>query len=137
MHGAATGGHWNAIDNEVISQLVKNYGLDVLVGLVGTPFQIEDNNVQGSSGVDQASYEGMKNVYDKWMSSIGPALGGDDGADFFITGYSFLSGASEPLGQLILGYYFYGDKVSDFNKDYLKQKVDEYCKWIGYLRHRR
>ena len=131
MHGAATGGHGNAIDNEVISQLVKNYGLDILVGLVGTPFQIEDNNTQGSAGVDQASYEGMKRFYDKWMSSIGPALGGDDGADFFITGYSFLSGASEPLGQLILGYYFYSDVVSDFSIDYLKQKVDEYCQWIG------
>lgn len=131
MHGAATGGHGNAIDNEVISQLVKNYDLDILVGLVGAPFQIEDNGTQGSSGVDQASYEGMKNVYDKWMSTIGPALGGENGADFFITGYSFLSGASEPLGQLILGYYFYGDKVSDFNIDYLKQKVNEYCQWIG------
>ncbi len=131
MHGAATGGHGNAIDNEVISQLVKKYDLDILVGLVGAPFQIEDNDAKGSSGVDQASYAGMKKAYDKWMAAIGPALGGDDGADFFISGYSFLSGASEPLGQIILGYYFYSDIVSDFNIDYLKQKVNEYCQWLG------
>ncbi|MGN0098176.1 MAG: hypothetical protein ACI38Y_02475 [Candidatus Methanomethylophilaceae archaeon] len=131
MHGAATGGHGNAIDNEVISQLVKNYDLDILVGLVGTPFQIEDNDAKGSSGVDQASYNGMKNLYDKWMAIIGPALGGDNGADFFLSGYSFLSGASEPLGQIILGYYFYSDVISDFNLDYLEQKVNEYCQWLG------
>lgn len=131
LHGAESGGHGNAINNEVVSELVKNYGLDVLVGLVGTPFQIEDNNTQGSAGVDQASYDGMKNAYNKWMETIGPALGGESGAEFFITGYSFLSGASEPLGQIILGYYLYGDQVSDFNVDYLEQKVNEYCQWLG------
>lgn len=132
MHGTATGGHGNQIDSEVISELVMNYGLDVLVGMVGAPFQIEDNQYGNGGGpsADQGSYQAMKATYDKWMSQIGAALG-DDGAQFVVTGYSFFSGASEPLGQLILGYYLYGDTVDAFNLEYLKQKVNEYCDWIG------
>ncbi|MDO5853409.1 MAG: hypothetical protein Q4Q62_05035 [Thermoplasmata archaeon] len=127
MGGSATGGHGNQISTEVISELVANYGLDVLIGLVGTPFQVEDNSSEGSPGVDQATTEGLKSVYDKWVSVLGAALGD---TDFFVTGYSFLSGASEPLGELILGYYLYGEEYG-FTLEYLEQKVDEYCKWIG------
>lgn len=128
----ATGGHGNAIDSEVISELVRNYSLDVLVGMVGSPFQIEDNQYGngGAASVDQASYAGMKASYDKWMSRIGPALGGETGADFFITGYSFFTGVSEPLGQLILGYYLYGEEYG-FTLDIIEQKVNEYCQMLG------
>lgn len=129
-HGSLTGGHGDAIDGETVAELVNRFGLDVLVGLVGTPFQIEDNDTAGSSGVDQASYEGLKAVYDRWTSSLGPALG-DGGAKFFVMGYSFLSGASEALGQLILGYYLYGDVSDAFDLSYIGQKVDEYCQWLG------
>ncbi|MDO5862510.1 MAG: hypothetical protein Q4Q58_06960, partial [Thermoplasmata archaeon] len=65
--------------------------------------------------------------YDKWVAELGPAL---EEADFFVTGYSFLSGASEPLGQLIIGYYLYGEEAG-FTLEYLEQKVNEYCQWIG------
>ncbi len=132
MGGQATGGHGNRIETEVISELVVNYGLDVLVGMVGSPFQIEDNQYGNGGGPseDQGSYAGMKASYDKWMTMIGAALGGEDGADFIITGYSFFSGISEPLGELILGYYLYGEDAG-LTLDYLEQKVNEYCRWIG------
>ncbi len=132
MGGQATGGHGNQIDIEVISELVVNYGLDVLVGMVGSPFQIEDNQYGNGGGPseDQGSYVNIKASYDKWMATIGAALEGEDGADFIITGYSFFSGISEPLGELILGYYLYGEDAS-FTLDYLEQKVNEYCQWIG------
>ena len=132
MHGTATGGHGNQIDTEVVSELVTNYGLDVLVGMVGAPFQIEDNQYGNGGGPSsaQGSYQAMKDTYDKWMRQVGAALG-DDGASLVITGYSFFSGISEPLGQLILGYYLYSDTVDAFNLEYLEQKVNEYCEWIG------
>ena len=132
LGNSATGGHGNAIDSEVISELVKNHGLDVLVGMVGSPFQVEDNQfgTGGSASQDQASYEGMKSVYDKWISRIGPSLSEEGEADFFITGYSFFSGVSEPVGELILGYYLYGEKYG-FTLEMLEQKTNEYCKILG------
>lgn len=127
-----TGGHGNAIDSEVISELVRNYGLDVLVGMVGSPFQIEYNQYGngGAASEDQATYAGMKDSYDKWMSRIGPALGGESGADLFITGYSFFSGVSEPIGELILGYCLYGEEYG-FTLEMMEQKTNEYCQMLG------
>lgn len=134
LHGQATGGHGNQIDAEVISELVVNHGLDVLVGMVGSPFQIEDNpyGTGGGASNDQASYQGMKATYDKWMAQIGAALGGEDGADFVITGYSFFSGVAEPVGELLLGYILYGEEYG-FTLEYIEKIVNEYCDWIGIL----
>lgn len=129
LKGSGTGGHGNQINTEAVSEMVAHYGLNVLVGMVGAPFQVEDNRygTGNSASKDQASYSAMKECYDGWRSRIGSAM---DQADLVITGYSFFSGASEPLGELILGYYLYGEEAG-FTLDYLRQKVNEYCQWIG------
>lgn len=127
LGGTSTGGHGNAIGPEVVSELVRSRGLDVLVGMVGSPFQVDEGQ-SGSRG-DQASYDGMRAAYDKWASRIGPSIG-DGGAELIITGYSFFSGVSEPLGQLILGYCLYGEEHG-FTLGMLKQKTDEYCRILG------
>lgn len=123
--GGATGGHGTQVSDETIADLAANHGLDVLVGLVGAPFQVEDN--ESSSSTDQATSAGLASVYDSWTAELSSIVGD---MEFYVAGYSFLSGASEPLGELILGYIFYGEEYG-FTLEYLEQKVDEYCRWIG------
>lgn len=113
LHGQQTGGHGNAINNEVISAMVDQYGMQYLIGMVGAPFQA------------QGEYQAMVDTYNHWKKALGPAL---SQCDFAICGYSFSSGVSEVLNQLILGKYLYPDYFADVD---VEKYVNEYCQFLG------
>lgn len=113
LHGQQTGGHGNAINNEVISAMVDQYGMQYLIGMVGAPFQA------------QGEYQAMVDTYNHWKKALGLAL---SQCDFAICGYSFSSGVSEVLNQLILGKYLYPDYFADVD---VEKYVNEYCQFLG------
>lgn len=129
----ASGGHGNQINNEVIYELTENYGLDVLIGMQGAPYQIEDNadGMEGKPSTSQGSTYAFTSIYDKWSTTLSAAFE-EGGVDFFVTGYTFFSGVSEPCGWLLLGYYLYGEEYG-FSLDLLEENVNKLCDNLGIL----
>ena len=106
------------------------------------PFQV----VTKATGSDnyQSSQAYMKEIYSKWLERI---AGTESAAqekflskcDICITGYSFSSGVSEVLNQLIMCYYLYPDEFKAYfgcsddaaAKEKIGEYVDAYCQKIG------
>jgi hypothetical protein len=143
LSGSTTGGHGNTISTEDINTMVDDeYGLQHLILMVGAPFQIETYGT-GSDNY-QASQAYFIEIYDKWLEQI---AGSDEDAqaeflskcDICVTGFSFSSGVSEVLNQLILCYYLYPDEFRAYYEytDYADAEakiggyVNEYCAKIG------
>lgn len=129
----ASGGHGNQISLEVVYELIENYDLDVLIGMQGAPFQIEDNEygMGSSASTAQGSYAAMKDIYDKWYDELGDAFEEGD-VDFVVMGYTFSIGIAEPVGWYILGYYLYGEEYG-FTLDLIEEYVNWFCDQIGIL----
>lgn len=128
--GASTGGHGNSVSAEDINTMVEEYGLKHLIIMIAAPFH--------------ASQDYIKGIYDTWLEKI---AGDSEEAqaeflskcDICVAGYSFSSGVSEILNQLILCYYLYPDEFKayfgcssdDAAKEIIGEYVNEYCERIG------
>lgn len=130
--GGMSGGHGNTITEEGVIAMYQQHNLENLVLMVGTPFQ-----VSAASGDAQSSAAYIKSIYSKWDRTIG--LDTMPGLNMCIAGYSFSSGVSEVLNQMILCYYLYNEEFL-FNfgfetqkqaQDKLAEYVDWYCQSIG------
>ena len=125
--GGGSGGHGNSIADEAVSAMYADHSLRNLVLMVGTPFQTSEQA--------KASY--MEGVYEKWCDRLGADA--MPGLNICVSGYSFSSGVSEVLNQLILCYWMYNDEfLAHFGcstqkeaQDVLAGYVDAYCGWIG------
>lgn len=142
LNGGTTGGHGNTISTEEVSTMVEKYNLKHLILMIGTPFQV----VTKATGSDnyQSSQAYMKEIYSKWLERI---AGTESAAqeeflskcNICITGYSFSSGVSEVLNQLIMCYYLYPDEFKAYfgcsddaaAKEKIGEYVDAYCQKIG------
>ena len=127
------GGHGDTIDEEGILAMYQQYHLINLFNMIGTPFQV----TKGSTDDAQSSVAYMKNIYKTWSERIGtkdmPNL------NMCVTGYSFSSGVSSVLNELILCYYLYNEEFLAYfgvdtqseAQDILAGYVDAYCESIG------
>ncbi len=122
-----SGGHGNTITGESVSAMYRDHSLRNLVLMVGTPFQIKD---QATSAYIEQRHSG-------WCDRIG--AGTMEDLQVCMVGYSFSSGVSEVLNQLILCYWMYNDEfLAHFGcstqkeaQDVLASYVDSYCRYIG------
>ena len=130
--GGQSGGHGNTIDTEGILAMYQQYNLINLILMIGTPFQINS-----ASGDAQSSIAYIEDLYDMWDKRIGTKS--MENLNTCIAGYSFSSGVSEVLNQMILCYYLYNEEfLAHFNcttqaeaQDVLAGYVDWYCESIG------
>lgn len=107
---------------EVLATLIDDYDLDVLIGAVGAPFQVNED----STGQMQGTIAGMQYYYEFWEDRISDLLPSLD--DYCVTGFTFLSGISECVGQLLMGYYLYPDY---FSEEMVIEVVNELCDIMG------
>ncbi len=132
LGGAESGGHGDNISTEDISAMYQKYYLKNLFLLIGTPFQIK-----AADGDAQASQNYMKNIYKNWSDRIGAKQMHD--LNISVSGYSFSSGVSEVLNQMIHCYYLYNDEflayfdcdTQEEAQDILAGYVDWYCESIN------
>ncbi len=123
----SSGGHGNTITGESVSAMYRDHSLRNLVLMVGTPFQTKD----------QATSSYIEQRYSQWCDRIGAS--DMEGLNVCMAGYSFSSGVSEVLNQLILCYWMYnGEFLEHFGcstqkeaQDVLASYVDYYCEHIG------
>jgi len=131
--GGESGGHGNTITTEGISAMYQQYHLRNLFNMIGTPFQV----TKGSTNDSQSSQANIKALYNAWIDRIGAS--GMPDLNMCITGYSFSSGVSEILNQLIHCYYLYNQEFLAYfhcssqkeAQDILAEYVDAYCEAIG------
>lgn len=132
LGGGESGGHGDTITTEDVSAMYQKYYLKNLFLLIGTPFQIV-----ASEGDAQSSQNYMKNIYKTWSDRIGAKQMHD--LNISVSGYSFSSGVSEVLNQLIHCYYLYNDEflayfdcdTQEDAQDILAGYVDWYCESIN------
>ena len=130
--GGESGGHGNTITTEGISAMYQQYHLIHLYNMIGTPFQV----TKGSTADAQSSQANIKALYSNWEKKIGAA--DMPNLEMCVTGYSFSSGVSEVLNQLIFCYYMYNEEFLAYfhctsqeeAQDILASYVDWYCKAI-------
>ncbi|MCQ2069752.1 MAG: hypothetical protein MJZ68_01300 [archaeon] len=131
----SSGGHGNTISVEDVNTLYKTYKLRNLFLMIGTPFQVTVDSDGYGNG--QSTTVNTVNLFKKWSDRIGTS--NMDDLDYCITGYSFSSGVSEVLNQLIQCYFMYHDEFLTYFKcsddkaahDVLAGYVDAYCKAIS------
>lgn len=134
--GGRSGGHGNTITTEGISAMYQQYYLRNLLLMIGTPFQITSHSAD-DKGNAQSTTANFKNMYNTWSKRIGAEDLNE--LNMCITGYSFSSGVSEILNQLIHCYYLYNDEflayygctTQEEAQDVLAEYVDWYCEAIG------
>ena len=132
--GGESGSHGTTITTEGISAMYQQDHLKNLLVMIGTPFQVATKTETGDA---QSSQANLENMYDMWSDRIGTQK--LDGLRMCITGYSFSSGVSEVLNQLIHCYWLYNDEFLAYfhcttqkeAQDVIAGYVDWYCESIG------
>lgn len=141
LKGITTGGHGNTISTEDVMTMVEGYNLKHLILMIGTPFQV-NTKATGSDNI-QSSQAYMKEIYNKWLERIAGTVTEAQNeflskCNICIAGYSFSSGVSEVLNQLILCYYLYPDEFKahfrcsddDAAKEKIREYINGYCQKI-------